>query len=256
VKANQVIGLLKAKFALPEWALLEQVANGTGARAKRWADAVAINLWPSRGCEVHGFEVKVSRGDWLAEMKNPAKAEEVASYCDRWWLTIGDGDIVRSGELPSAWGLLAPDGRGGLAVVKEPAKIEPAPLSRGFVASVLRRATRQLTTDAMLREVADAAVAAAREEWEEERKEERERRSDWYRTLKADVDSFEAASGISITGGWHGPDRIGAAVKAYLSNPESFLKQARNLATQIQNLADSAANTVREMEGKPPRGAF
>ena len=33
----------------------------------RYADAIAMNLWPSRGLAVHGFEIKISRGDWQRE---------------------------------------------------------------------------------------------------------------------------------------------------------------------------------------------
>ena len=43
-------------------------------------------VWPSRGLYLHGFEIKVHRNDWLRELKNPAKAEEIAGYCHFWWV--------------------------------------------------------------------------------------------------------------------------------------------------------------------------
>jgi len=32
-----------------------------------------MDLWPSGGLEIHGHEVKVSRSDWLRELKEPEK---------------------------------------------------------------------------------------------------------------------------------------------------------------------------------------
>ena len=45
-------------------------------------DAVIMSLWPSRGLELHGVEIKVSRADWKREAADPAKAEAIAAYCD------------------------------------------------------------------------------------------------------------------------------------------------------------------------------
>ena len=57
---------LKARFCLPAWAFFPAVRNAAGFDANRTADGIAMSLWPSRGLEVYGFEIKVSRGDWLA----------------------------------------------------------------------------------------------------------------------------------------------------------------------------------------------
>ena len=75
LKAADVIDLLRVKYPLPAFALLEQVADGTGARNYRWADALVMGVWPSRGYHLLGFEVKVSRSDWLHELHKPAKAD-------------------------------------------------------------------------------------------------------------------------------------------------------------------------------------
>jgi hypothetical protein len=56
-----------------------------------------------------GFEIKSYRGDWLRELKNPAKAEGIASCCNYWWIVAGNLEIVQTGELPEPWGLLAWD---------------------------------------------------------------------------------------------------------------------------------------------------
>jgi hypothetical protein len=60
-------GLLAARYCAPAWAIFYEVANATGANGSRYADAVAMSLYPSRGLELHGFEVKKSRWDWVRE---------------------------------------------------------------------------------------------------------------------------------------------------------------------------------------------
>ena len=96
-----------------------------------------MDLWPSKGLLLHGHEVKVSRSDWLRELKEPEKAAEFMPYMNCWWLVVSDPRIVRPGELPDDWGLLAM--RGGLLAVQKPApKREAKPLTRRRLAALLR----------------------------------------------------------------------------------------------------------------------
>ena len=47
---------LRLRCRPPEWALFFEVADSTGlAGHGRYLDAVAMNLYPSRGLELHGF---------------------------------------------------------------------------------------------------------------------------------------------------------------------------------------------------------
>ena len=136
---RSVYDALCNRYKAPEWAIFSGVANGTGARAKRTADALAMSLWPSRGLELMGFEIKVSRGDLLRELKDPAKAEAVAKYCDRWWIAAGSKEIVKPEELPRAWGLLIPHGK-TMKIVKDAGALPSQPVTREFLAAILRRA--------------------------------------------------------------------------------------------------------------------
>lgn len=126
-----------------EWAYLEEVRNAPGFEASRSLDALAIHLWPSRGHEIHGYEIKCSRSDWLRELKDPHKAEAFAGWCDRFWIVASPG-IVRD-ELPIAWGLLEPKGA-QLRVVRQ-AKATPAsitPAERARLACILAAAGKRL----------------------------------------------------------------------------------------------------------------
>lgn len=134
-----VVAALRDKvFKEPAHILLEQVRNGTGyARRQRYADALAVSLYPSRGIWFAGVEIKVSRGDWLRENKDPTKAE-IARWCDYWWIAATP-DVVDVAELPTEWGLLVIEGKKVRRVREAPKRtVDPAPPA--FVASVFRNA--------------------------------------------------------------------------------------------------------------------
>ena len=96
-----------------------------------------MNCYNSRGLEINGVEVKVSRSDWQRELKNPKKTEEgVWRYCDRWWIAAPKG-MVKPDELPLGWGLLEYDKEKIKQVVKAE-KLSPLPPDRSFMASFLR----------------------------------------------------------------------------------------------------------------------
>lgn len=135
ITTEYVRGLLRKAYA-DGWALLEEVAprNGGGTR---YADALAVGLWQSRGHQIIGFEIKVSRSDWVSELKNPAKVEEgVFRYCDH-WIVVAPPGIVRDGELPPTWGLMEV----GATLRRKVAapRLDAKPITREFFASLMRR---------------------------------------------------------------------------------------------------------------------
>lgn len=76
--------------------------NAVGSR--RILDFAAINLYPSRGgILLHGGEIKLHRGDWLQELRNPGKAEGWASACHEFFVIAAKG-VVQEPEVPEAWG--------------------------------------------------------------------------------------------------------------------------------------------------------
>ena len=180
---GEIIDLLRQRYGRQngngrEWAFLSHVRSTTGFASGgdvRTADALAMSMYRSKRHVLHGFEVKVSRSDWLRELKDPSKSVAIASYCDYWWLAVSEPEVVKAGELPPKWGLLVatkgrpcPDdwkppawaplapwpGAPRLRVVTKPKQLEPKPLERDFVACVLRRFSR---------EQEDAVAEAARQ---------------------------------------------------------------------------------------------
>lgn len=129
-----------------QYVVAEHVPLGLSLESKRIADAVVLDtrsapyrelteaeqadaraLWGKRQ-SIHGFEVKISRSDWLTGLNTPEKAASWSRYCHYFWLVAAHKSIVRN-DLPEAWGLLVPHGR-SLRVVVSPVRkgIDPMPL--------------------------------------------------------------------------------------------------------------------------------
>lgn len=91
----QLFQLLRGRYPAESYALFSQVRNSIGfVRHARYADALALGLWQSRGLLLYGFEIKSTRSDWLRELKDPEKQElGVLQYCDHWYL-VTDEKVV------------------------------------------------------------------------------------------------------------------------------------------------------------------
>jgi hypothetical protein len=232
MRADDCIRALQSRFGSPAYALIEQVANGTGGRARRWADAIAISLWPSRGLSVHGFEIKVTRRDWLDELHNPAKSAPVQAYCDHWWV-VGPQDLVREGELPKTWGLIEVTSKLKPTVVVQAPELEPKALDRSFVAAVLRRAAEAHDGIAQRERAIGREQGAA--EGAGELAARLKRAESQLAELWQSVRAFEAASGVRIND-WNG-GKIGEAVRVVQQHGVDLAATLRQDAQRYRSIA-------------------
>lgn len=140
---DEVRRRLRARHEWPEWLFFEEVPFDGPDGRMRLADAIALPTYQSRGYVVHGFEVKVTRSDWLREMADMSKAEAIAKDVDRFWLVLGDPAIALEEEVPPAWGILAPHGD-GLKVRRQAKQLRPedCPLPRRFLVTLARKAQK------------------------------------------------------------------------------------------------------------------
>lgn len=211
--ANHLKQALSKRWSPPEYAVLWEVGRATGAVSnQRYADAVIMSLWPSRGLELHGVEIKVSRSDWRREAADPGKAEAIAAFCDRWWVFTGPGVIQDTSELPPMWGAREYDGK-TWRTIKEAERTDAKVCDRTFLAALLRRADGESRwqIDQQAREIADAAVKASEARIESEIA----RRSRDSTKAQQDIAAFEAASGLSLRDFLLGDAKaVGALVKA------------------------------------------
>jgi hypothetical protein len=214
-----------AKFAPPEWAIMWEVGDSTGAMQKRWADAVMMSVWPSRGLELHGVEIKVSASDWKREAADPRKAEAVGQYCDRWWVHTPPGVVKDLAEVPPAWGLREWDGKRWSTKREAEKNPTPTPMSRGFLAALLRRAdvderSRIDRQARVISESARAAVQTERENMQAQIAAAVEQRTKRLAAAAEQIKAFEEAAGLSLASVYGtGPERareIGLVVKAVM----------------------------------------
>lgn len=123
------------------WEVRNQAGFGGYYHPLRTADLVAVDTWESGPARLVGHEVKCSRADWLREVADPSKAAAFAPFVAEWWLVVADRLVVRDGELPAGWGLMAPAGSRLRTVVRAERREQPV-LPAGFVAALLRAAAR------------------------------------------------------------------------------------------------------------------
>lgn len=139
MKTPEVKALLRNRFRAPTHAIFFEVSDATGFNGTGWADAISMNLWPSHGLELEGYEIKVSRSDWKRELAKPSKAEKFAQRCDRWWIVTTEGVIDDESEIPRQWGwIMASPNQ--LKIQRKAARNEPIPIDRHFLAALLRGA--------------------------------------------------------------------------------------------------------------------
>lgn len=206
-----LISALAKRYQPPAYAFMPQVRNGTGyTREKvRTADALALSLYPSRGLDLMGFEIKVDRSDWLRELKEPNKSESIQQFCDQWWI-VTLPDVIVPGELPSAWGHMVLKGSQLVAEVKAP-KLEAAPMDRPMLCGIMRKVTEaSCPLDDVQRRV-DEAYQKGFESGQKDRTRERE-----IVELKRRINEFQEASGVEIDR-WSG-GHVGEAVRFVVDN--------------------------------------
>jgi len=212
-----------------------------------------VNLWPSRGLEILGFEIKSSRSDWTRELKNPSKSDEIQKYCDRWWIVVGGRNIVQPGELPPTWGLMAIHGngeKGRLVCVQEAPKLEPKPLDKNFLISMLRRAVEA----AEHARKQDDNEIFQRGHQEGQKQAERCRDSEYthmkrmHERLLEDIKRFKEASGVELNprNPWEFGD-IGMAVRTVLKNVREPLRYRETLRMAMAPL-QACLNAIEALE--------
>lgn len=158
ITADDIRKALGDYYREPEWYLGFEVGNGTGCECTRHADAVAVNAYPSRGFEVRGFEIKVSRSDLKSELENGAKAEAVAKYCNYWFLVVPKG-LTKDMMIPEPWGII--EYFDGKLRQKKPAKFRERLLDHGFMIAFIRGVQRA-TSEEIAAELARLQAQAAK----------------------------------------------------------------------------------------------
>lgn len=264
-----------------EYAFMRQVRNAAGFDAKRTFDGVSVGLWPSRGLDIHVYEVKVSRSDWQRELAKPQKAEDAAQVADRFTI-VAPRDVVPVDEVPPTWGLI--HAYGGIALEEElppafegqlPQKVTrvegrklrvvrrapllrpgqnlPTSVPRSFLVPMLRAAGAVpdpvSPTQRQIDEAAAAAVARDRERAARDAELRGRENDSAVRILRR----FRELSGVSLSHSNHEEQarRIKAAL-AIADEPErakqAALRTLRQVADQMEHSLTYLRRVVEEGE--------
>ena len=237
ITAADVRAALVLRYPAQSHALMFEVAPRTGG-GTRYADAVAVGLWASHGHAIEGFEIKVARSDWLNEMKQPEKSEPVMRYCNRWWLACPKG-VATTDELPSNWGLLELQDNGTLRVKVQAAKLDPAPVTTGFFASLVRRgceADNEVLQKLLQRESADQY---RRIKSDLERAKARELTHEQSRANEAvaRLEALKAKTGIDFADYRHGEDWFAAVELLHTLGSDYGRGSLRHLRVSLDGIA-------------------
>lgn len=147
--------------------VIEEVAPATGFSGRaRYADVVALGVWPSGGMKLYGYEIKATRADLKRELADANKWTAVGRYCDTWTLIAWDESVLVDG-LPPEWGVRLVNEVNGVPELytwRRSTPLEPEPWPRAFVASLVRNANAQSPRAAhVVRSVLQAQQQAMRD---------------------------------------------------------------------------------------------
>jgi len=240
ITSSDIRAAILKTFARPEWAVMFEVPAGTGAtRDNRSADAVMMSLWPSRGLDLHGVEIKVSRSDWKREAADPAKAERIAAYCDYWWVFVAPGVIHDLAEVPTPWGVREFDGK-KLRTVKEAVRTEAQLVDRRFLASLMRRTDESKVNDIRAEVAKDVASIRAGDQ-------ERIERELADRSRRAQIIADREKAFVDATG----LDLAQLSYRNDIKDIAAMVKCLLNTSVQGQyNALDRFAANMRSLSGQ------
>lgn len=165
MNADDIYAALQRRHQMPEWVLVRELRLGTGydyapydyvrrqrgrAKMQQRIDAWALNCYPGNGFRRIAYEIKVSRGDFIKEKRDPEKRQPAMEVSDYFYFAAPRG-LIAPMELPQGCGLLVVYESGRSEILERAPKLNPTRLDWCFVASVLRSvmATRRedLTRD-------------------------------------------------------------------------------------------------------------
>lgn len=251
MNADEIADRIASRYAKDRgWLVIREAQPPTPAKetARRY-DAVAVSLWGSMGSVVHGFEIKVARSDWRAELLNPSKSAALAKHCDYWWV-VAPKDVVQVAEAPTGWGVLHVSGN-GLRVGRQAEQLKPT-REESFWQFLLSRCVYRTDRDeaAQLRTltariVADQGKSADRDASHEVRALGR---------LREQVDAFEKASGVRIDGYAGSGTKAAELMRAFADGEHKRVLRNVASARSMLRTALAATDKVAAHLGAPDEG--
>ena len=223
--------LLDKKYRDSQKSLIAfEVSDGTGAEVSRRADAVSFELWPSNNYIITGYEIKVSRSDWLSEMKQPEKSIAISQYCDHWYLVAPQG-VLGIEELPNGWGYIQASEKSLRTKIKAP-KRETVDIKKQFVASLLRKCIDKYSDKSLFNEKISSIKKELIEEYDFDNSHKTKRLESRIEDLEQIINGFLDITGIQLNK-WNYA-RTAEAITALNSGTIEDLTRALKDKIQVQ----------------------
>ena len=142
ITTDMIAAMMRHKWPnQPSYVFFQELILGTGWSNQQRADGYLLELWPSKGFEKTAFEYKVSRSDFLSEIKNPQKRQGIKNFADYFVFVTANG-ICKKEEIPQDCGWYEYDGS-ELHIRIRPPKLPSVPNPCwSFVSSLIRAAAR------------------------------------------------------------------------------------------------------------------
>lgn len=159
-----IVSALRGRHPNDAWIFVTEVNTSTGYDSQhqngpggiRRIDAFALALWPSKDFYRIAYEIKVSRSDWLNEIKDPMKRAQAWYLSNEFWFVVPENIVKMPGiKVAGDW---RRDMSGcGLLVVREDGTAKSvyrarsrkfiSPMPIGFIASLMRCVRDQRNND-------------------------------------------------------------------------------------------------------------
>lgn len=244
--AAQLLAEVQARYARPEWHCEAEVTLD-----RRRLDVVAFNLWGARGYRIVGFEVKVSRGDWLRELAAFEKSAGWHAVVDAFYV-VTPGGLVRPDELPAGWGLLELRGSRMFTKVQAAARAPrpdlPREISARFLGRVLdlleaeRREGNYQARQEIHAELTTSIERRLREEFGDTKGE--------HERVKAELKSLREALGADE---WDSAERLADAVRiASALGERGLAHEAHRIASVLRWQHEVLGKILGELEAIAP----
>lgn len=245
--------VLRLKFPEAEYVLISEVSDASGFSRSRSLDYMLINLWESRGLAVTGIEQKSNRGDWLKELKNPAKQEKHFKHCDYFYLLTDKDNVAKLDEIPATWGWYHINERQILKTMKSAPKLTPEPVGRSLMCAMLRRAACKKQFVHL--DTLDFHIQTEADKLQKIRHNELERDSAAYKDLVEKVEKFEEFSGIKITHTYGKEmEKIGDAIRIIKDGGlDRYAGNLERINDQVKAIYDSTIkriDTIKEYQAE------
>jgi hypothetical protein len=102
LSTHLIIDVIRAEYNSDNgWMVFTEISS---AKATRRADVIAINAWRTRKQEIVVFEIKRSKSNFMAEIKDPLKRAEFMKICERFYFVAPMG-ILEKKDIPEDCGL-------------------------------------------------------------------------------------------------------------------------------------------------------